>query len=136
MNSQHNLQLAQQFLAKLGANAGPDEMAALCTPDLAWNVPGDPGALPWIGKQRGAQALADFITHAQTLLTREKLDIQDILASDARAVIIGQLASRVNATGKLIESDFAIVMTFAGEKLASFLLLEDSFAVSRASHAD
>lgn len=136
MNSQHNLQLAQQFLAKLGSNATPDDMAALCAPDFAWDVPGDPGALPWIGKRKGAQALADFVRHAQSLLTREKLDIQDILASDARAVILGQLVSRVNATGKRIESDFAIVLTFAGEKLASFLLLEDSFAVSRASYEE
>jgi hypothetical protein len=133
MNSQKNLLLAQQFLAKLGSNASAEEVAALCTWDLDWEVPGEAGTLPWIGKRKGAAAMADFVRDAQVLLTREKLDVQDLLASDTRAVILGQLASRVNTTGRLIESPFAIVLTFAGEKVSSFLLLEDSFAVAAAA---
>lgn len=133
MNSQKNLNLAQQFLSKMGSNASPDEVAALCEPELEWNVPGDPGALPWIGRKQGAQAVADFVSNAQALITRETLDIKDILASDTRAIIFGHLESRVNATGKLIESHFAIVMTFTGEKVASFMMLEDSFATSLAA---
>ena len=43
--------------------------------------------------------------------------------------------TRVNATGKQIDSHFAIVLTFAGDKVASLLMLEDSFAVSAAAHA-
>jgi ketosteroid isomerase-like protein len=133
MNSQKNLLLAQQFLAKLGSNASAEEVASLCTEDLAWEVPGEAGALPWIGTRTGAAAMADFVRDAQRLLTREKLDVQDLLASDTRAVILGQLASRVNTTGRLIESQFAIVLTFTGEKVSSFLLLEDSFAVAAAA---
>ena len=135
MNAQTHLQLAQQFLEKMGAGAGPEEMAALCVPDLEWNIPGDEHALPWIGQQRGNLALANFIRDAARLLTPEGLEIRDILASGQRAVILGHLKSRVNASGKLIESDFAIVLTFAGDKVRSFQMLEDSFAVSTASRA-
>jgi ketosteroid isomerase-like protein len=60
-------------------------------------------------------------------------DIKDVLASDDRAIILGHVQSRIKATGKLIDSEFAIVLTFAGAKIASFLLLEDSFAVSLAA---
>jgi len=134
MTASSNMQLAQNFLEKMGAKASPEEMAALCVPDLQWTVPGDTSALPWIGEKRGNQAMADFWRDEIKLLTREGLDVKDILASDQRAVIFGHLQSRVNATGKLIDSPFAIVMTFAGDKLASFLLLEDSFAVAAASH--
>lgn len=135
MNSQKNFQLAQQFLAKMGANTSPEDMADLCTPDLEWNVPGDVGALPWIGRRQGANAIANFVIDAQTLLTREKFDIEDILGSDTRAVILGHLESRVNATGKLIDSHFVIVMTFSGDRVASFMMLEDSFATSSAARA-
>ena len=135
MNTQTHLQLAQQFLEKMGANGSPEEMAALCVPDLAWHIPGDASALPWIGEKRGNQALADFVRHSATLITRDGLDITDILANDQRAVILGHLRSRVNLTGKPIDSHFAIVLTFAGDKVASLLMLEDSFAVSVASHA-
>lgn len=135
MDAQTPLQLAQQFLAKMGAGAGPEEMAALCVPDLAWHIPGDASALPWIGAKRGNHALADFVRDGAALLTRDGLAIQDILANDQRAVILGHLQSRVNATGKPIDSQFAIVLTFAGDKVASLLMLEDSFAVSVAAHS-
>jgi len=135
MSSQSPLQLAQQFLAKMGANASSEEMMALCLPDLHWNIPGDTGAQPWIGEKRGKQALSDFMRDADALLTREGLAISDIASSKQRAVILGQLQSRVNATGKLIDSQFAMILTFAGDKVASFLMLEDSFAVSAASHS-
>lgn len=133
VNEQSHLQLAQNFLAKLGGGASPAEMAALCVDDLDWNIPGDSSAQPWIGARRGSAALADFVRDAAGAITREGLDIHDILASSTRAVIVGHLQSRINATGKLIDSPFAIVMTFAGDKIASFLLLEDSFAVAAAS---
>lgn len=134
MNAASNLELAQQFLAKMGG-ATPEEMAALCVPDLAWHIPGDATALPWIGEKRGSRALADFIRDGAALITRDGLEIQDLLANDQRVVILGHLQSRVNATGKPIDSPFAMVLTFAGDKVASLLMLEDSFAVSVASHA-
>jgi uncharacterized protein len=133
MTAAAHLQLAQNFLATLGSGAGPEAMAALCVPDLDWNIPGDASAQPWIGARRGSDALANFVRDTATAITREGLDIHDILASDARAIIIGHLQSRVNATGKLIDTPFAIAMIFEGDKIASFLLFEDSYAVSAAS---
>jgi uncharacterized protein len=133
MSSQKNLHLAQQFLAKMGSGASADEIAALCTPDLDWNIPGDTGVLPWIGHQTGRKAISDFIRNTQTMIERVSLDIKDILANDDRAVVLGHLQTRINATGKLIDTTFAFVLTFADAKVASFLMLEDSFAVSMAA---
>lgn len=133
MTSQTNMRLAQQFLEKISAGTSAEDMAALCTPELDWNIPGDTGVLPWVGHQQGRAALADFIRDTHTMITRVALDVHDILASDGRAVILGHLQSRVNATGKLIDTAFAIVLTFSDEKIASFLMLEDSHATSMAA---
>jgi ketosteroid isomerase-like protein len=135
MNTKSHHQLAQQFLESMGGRASPEEMAALCLPDLKWNIPGDASAQPWIGEKRGRQALADFMRDAATLLTREALNINDVLSNDQGAVVLGHLRSRVNATGKVIDSHFALVLKFVDDKLASFMMLEDSFAVSAASYA-
>ena len=62
-----------------------------------------------------------------------RLDIDDILASDTRAIILGSLASRVKQTGKVIETFFAIILTIADGQITRFQMLEDSFAVSRAA---
>ncbi|MGF6604218.1 ketosteroid isomerase-like protein [Paraburkholderia sp. GAS448] len=133
MGSQEKFRLAQQFLERLRSGAAPDEIASLCTPDLDWNVPGDPGALPWIGRKTGREAVSHFVRDARMMVEGIGFDIREVLASDDRAVILGHVRSRIKATGKLIDSEFAIVLTFAGAKIASFLLLEDSFAVSLAA---
>lgn len=133
MNSQQTLHLARQFLEKMGSGASADEIAALCAPDLDWNIPGDTGVLPWIGRKTGRKAISDFVRDTQTMIERVSLDIKDILANGDRAVILGHLQSRINATGKLIDTAFVIILTFSGAQIASFLMLEDSFAVSMAA---
>lgn len=133
MDSQENLRLAHQFIEKLRSGARPYEIASLCTSDLDWNIPGDSDALPWIGPKTGREAISDFVRDTRTLIESVSVEIKDVLASDDRAVILGQLQSRINVTGKLIDSAFAIVLTFSGPKVATFLMLEDSFAVSRAA---
>jgi uncharacterized protein len=74
-----------------------------------------------------------FICGTRKLLNRVRFEVEDILSSDGRAVIVGQLAILVNATGKLIVSSFAIIQTIAYGQLTRFQMLEDSFAVSRAT---
>ena len=133
MNSQTNLRLAEQFLGKLGSGASADEIAALCAPDLDWNIPGDTGVLPWVGHKTGSAAMAEFVRDTQTMIQRESLEIHDVLASEQRAVILGHLLTRITATTKLIDSAFTIVLTFSDAKIASFLMLEDSFATSNAA---
>lgn len=131
--SSENLRLAQQFLGKLASGASPEEVASLCLPDLDWNIPGDSGVLPWVGHKKGRAAISEFLRDTQTMIERVSLDIKDILANDNRAVILGHLQTRISATGKLIDSAFAIVLTFSDQQVASFLMLEDSFATSRAA---
>jgi ketosteroid isomerase-like protein len=133
MTTKTNLHLAEQFLGKLGSGASAEEIAALCAPDLDWNIPGDSGVLPWVGHKTGSSAIAEFVRDTQTMIQRERLEIHEVLASDQRAIILGELRSRVTATTRLIDTAFAIVLTFSGDKIASFLMLEDSFATSNAA---
>jgi ketosteroid isomerase-like protein len=133
MTSQTHLRLAEQFLGKLCSGASAEEIADLCMADLDWNIPGDTGVLPWVGHKKGRAAIADFVRDTQTMIQRESLEIHDVLASEQRAVILGHLRTRITATTRLIDSAFAIVLTFSGDKIASFLMLEDSFATSNAA---
>lgn len=133
MTSQNHLRLAEQFLGQLGSGASAEKIADLCTPDLDWHVPGDTGVLPWVGHKSGSLAIADFVRDTQTMIQRESLEIHDILANDKRAVVLGHLRTRITATDKVIDSAFAIVLRFAGDKIAGFLMLEDSFATSNAA---
>jgi len=133
MNRERNSQIAQQLLSSIGSEAGPDSIAAVFAADALFEIAGDVGALPWLGKASGREAAAEFIRGTRKLLNRVRFEVEDILSSDERAVIVGELATRVNATGKLIESAFAIILTIANGEITRFQMLEDSFAVSRAA---
>lgn len=135
MTQPNSILLAQRFLAAIGDGASADTIAAMFSDDAAFEIPGDNGVLPWIGRRTGRPAVVDFITALRTLTEPLTFDVTDILANDARAVIVGELASRIKMTDKVVETDFAIILTTSSDRITRFQMLEDSFAVSRAARA-
>jgi ketosteroid isomerase-like protein len=134
MTWEQNIVVARGLLAAIGEGADPQVIAALFSDDVQFEIAGEVGALPWIGRRCGRTAVRDFIGETRRLLHRVRFDVEDILASDHRVAIVGELVTRIVATGKMIESAFAIVLTVADDgKITRFQMLEDSFAVSLAA---
>jgi uncharacterized protein len=131
MSSQQNTAIAQKFLEGIGGGRDPVEIAAMFDADLIFEIQGDDGVLPWIGHKTGRQAVVDFIRDVRALTEPVAFNVEDILASDSRAAIVGALQSRVKATGKIIATQFAIILTITGDVVTRFQMLEDSFNVSK-----
>jgi ketosteroid isomerase-like protein len=127
--------LAREFLKRIGGGAEPAEVAELFSEDLEWEIAGDEGALPWIGKRSGRRAVADFVSETRVQIERLRFDVKDVFTSDTRAAILGNLASKVRRTGRIMETDFVVVLTVANGEIVRFQMLEDSFAVARAARA-
>lgn len=125
--------LAQEFLKRLQMGAEPDKVAELFSQNAEWDIAGDTGVLPWIGKKSGRKAVVDFLNDSGAMIERLGLEVHDVLAGQDRAVILGSLSSRVKQTGKVINTDFGIVLTVTNGEISRFQMLEDSFAVSRAA---
>ena len=136
MPQNDNLRLAQQFLQLMGAAAPPAEIAALFSENCQWEIAGDTGVLPWIGSQSGRAAVINFVRDSRAMLERIRFDVDDILAGDQRAVILGYLSSRIKSTAKVVDTAFAVVLTIANRQIVRFQMLEDSFAVSLAARHD
>ena len=77
--------------------------------------------------------MIDFLNDSRSLMERIRFEVLDILAGDNRAVILASLAARLRQTGRIITTDFAIVLTIANSEIVRIQMLEDSFAVSRAA---
>jgi len=135
MSQADTLHVAREFLRRMGNGAEPAEIAKLFSENLEWEIAGDTGVLPWIGKKSGIAAIIDFVNYSRALIERIAFDVHDILAGEDRAVILGSLASKLKRTGKIIQTDFAIVLTIANGEIVRFQMLEDSFAVSQAARA-
>ncbi len=133
MGYQQNIAIARRLLDGIGAGQDPAEVATLFDADLVFEIQGDEGVLPWVGRKTGRQAAADFIRDVRLLTEPVAFDVEDILASDGRAAIIGALRTRIKTTGKITATQFAIVLTITGGVVTRFQMLEDSFDVSKAA---
>jgi uncharacterized protein len=133
MNEQQNIAIAKKLLQGIGSGTDPSEIAALFVSDLTFEIQGDDGVLPWIGRKTGRQALVEFIRDIRALTEPITFDVEDIFASDSRAAIIGELQTRIKATGKITATQFAIILTIKAGIVTRFQMLEDSFDVSKAA---
>src|SRR5712672_2546077 len=131
MSQNDIVRLAQEFLRRMGGDGEPAEVAKLFSETLEWDIAGDTGVLPWIGHKSGKDAITDFVLDSRAMLERISFEVHDILASDKRAVILGSLASKLKRTGKVVTTDFAIILTISNDEIVRFQMLEDSFAVSQ-----
>jgi hypothetical protein len=100
-------------------------------PQFYCEIQGDNGALHWIGRKTGRQAVADFIRDIRTLTEPASFEVEDILASANRAAMVGALQTRIKATGKIITTQFAIILMITGDVVTRFQ--KDSFDVSKAA---
>ena len=127
----YTLRLAEEFLSRMGSGAEPAEIAKLFSENMEWEIAGDTGVLPWIGKKSGRAAITDFVNDTRAMIEQISFKVHEILTGDNRAVILGSLASKLKRTGKTVKTDFAIVLTIANGEFVRFQMLEDSFAVSQ-----
>lgn len=131
MSENKNISIAQQLLVGIGDGRAPEILATMFAEGLRFEIQGDEGVLPWIGKKDGRQAAADFFRDIRVLTEPVKFEVEDILGSPERAVIVGELATRIKSSGKTTNTQFAIVLTILGDSITRFQMLEDSFDLSR-----
>ena len=136
MASKDNLTIAQTFLQRLADGAPVSSICELFAADVVWNIPGNEAAYPWIGKQHGHEAVIQFISESSQRLQRTHFEVHDILANECRVMIYGELASLDLVTKKSMATPFVIVLDIVDSLIQSFLMMENSVAISEASQID
>jgi ketosteroid isomerase-like protein len=120
MSRDQDGRIAEQLLAGIGGGAASAEIAKLFSVDVWFEVVGDIEALPWIGRKIGCAAAAGFIQDLRELTEPVRFEVQGILVDEGRAVVIGELASRVISTETIIETAFAFILTVIGGQITRF----------------
>jgi uncharacterized protein len=70
------LRLAKEFLHLMGSGADATEIARLFSEQVEWEIAGDTGVLPWIGKRSGRAAITDFVGESRAVRARIRFDVQ------------------------------------------------------------
>ena len=89
--------------------------------------------MPWIGRKTGRKAMVDFMRELRILTEPLTFIVEDVLASESRAAVVGSLQSRIRATGKITATQFALILTVVEGSVVRFQMLEDSFDLSKAA---
>ena len=124
--------VVKQYFDRIQSSAKPEAIAALFSEDVDWNIPGDVDLVSWIGRRKGRNGIADFIRDLREQDEPIRFEIHSTIVEGEKAVSLGEFASRVKKTGKVIESEFAIEFTVQDGLIVRYRLFEDSFAVAQA----
>ena len=120
-------------LLRLVGEGDPALIAALFAERVDWFIAPNP-TVPWI---RPRSTRADVADHFGQLAEGQQPDpahsSADVLIADGKeAVVTGQLAGTVRATGKTFRSPFAMRLTVEDGLITGYRIYEDSLAIAAA----
>lgn len=124
--------VVEEYFSFMAQGKAPEEISALFSDDVDWDIPGDVGNVPWIGNRRSRNDIAEFIRSLRGLTLPISFEVQQIIADKEVAVAVGVLETRVVSTQKIIRTEFAFQFTVTSGLITKFRLFEDSFAVAQA----
>ena len=80
--------------------------------------------------------MAGFYQLLRGATVAESMEVDHAIVDNDHAAIVGRLATRVKATGKMIRCSFAMVLQVGDGSIVNFRQFEDSYAVSEAMRPD
>jgi len=126
------LDVVNEFSRRAATAENITEIEELVGNDVDWYVVGDRKVVPWAGRWVGKSGVSQFYAILRKETVNERFDVKDVLAQRNRVIIVGELATRVKRTGKLIECEFVFDFVVENGLIIRFRPFEDSEAVARA----
>ncbi|MFK0165826.1 nuclear transport factor 2 family protein [Rhizobium sp. NPDC090279] len=130
-------EVAELYLKRVGAFWGADDkpakseaIADLFATEVNWYIAGDPALVPWVGKRQTRDSIRAFFDELGQNVEPRHFEVKRILSDDTMAVIVGDLASILRPTGKLVPSPFVIELTVDQGQITHYRLHEDSYAIA------
>ena len=88
-------------------------------PNIEWYSPG-PADLPTAGKRRGQAAVSEFFAALDNMVEIQRFEPKEFFDVGDTVVVLGEDTSRVKATGRMIEGEWAHVCTVRNGKMIRF----------------
>jgi ketosteroid isomerase-like protein len=130
MSEQENEQVVQAMYAAFKRGDIPGVLDRLAE-DIEWRIAG-PSELPYAGLHRGRDEVAKFFETFAQASEFEVFEPQEYFSRDDKVVVLGHERQRVKATGRVVETEWAMVFTLSGGKIARFHNFVDTHAVAAA----
>ncbi len=117
-----------ELFRRMGARE-PEPIAGLFADEVDWFIPGDQEVAPWVGRRGTRAEIAEFYRMLFGAVTPLSVEMRHLLVDGEVAIATGEFSSRMNATGRVLESLFSIDVTVRDGRIVRYRLMEDTHAV-------
>jgi ketosteroid isomerase-like protein len=127
-----NTKVVQDAYAAFGRGDIPALLTYL-TDDVRWQpVVGTTAQVPFSGEREGKAKVAEFFELVADFERFEQFEPREFVAQGDKVVAIGHYRAVTKPTGRSFESDFVMVFTLRGGKVARFQEFTDSAGINAA----
>lgn len=130
MNEQQNVQVVQEMFAALGRRDIAGVLDRLGD-DIEWRIAG-PSELPYAGIHRGRDEVARFFQTFGQAAEFEVFEPREYFSKGDKVVVLGYERQRIRATGRVVETEWAMVFEVRGGRITKFHNYVDTHAVAEA----
>ena len=128
MSEQQNVDIVRRGYEAFG-RGDLDTLLKLFDENIEWTSPG-PAELPTAGIRRGRQQVAEFFTSVNEVFDIQRFEPNAFIAQGDRVIVLGDETSRIKATGKVIDSEWAHAFTLRDGLVIAFHEYIDTAAVA------
>jgi ketosteroid isomerase-like protein len=126
-----NTQVVQEAYGYFGTGNIP-ALLNLLSEDIKWIEPGPKDKIPFAGVHLGREAVGRFFS----LLDREvnflKFEPREFIEQGNKVVALGYMEGKSKRTGKLSQTDWAMVFTLKNGKVVHFQEFSDTYEGAKA----
>lgn len=127
-----NTQVVQDAYAAFGRGDIPALLGNM-SDDIHWRaVIGAAKHVPFSGERRGKAQVAEFFKRVAESEDFEQFEPREFVAQGDTVVAVGHYRAKAKKSGKVFDSDFAMVFTLRGGKVVAFREFTDSAALNAA----
>jgi hypothetical protein len=132
MSEAQNTKVVQDAYAAFGRGDIPTLLGYM-TDDIHWRpVIGTAKHVPFSAEGKGKAHVAEFFKRVAASEDFQVFEPREFVAQGDTVVAVGHYRAVIKATGKTFESDFAMVFTLRGGKVATFREFTDSAGINAA----
>lgn len=118
-STQESLQVVQQMYAAFG-RGDIQAVLNLLTDDVEWEVTGPTHIVPWTGKRRGREQVAEYFKLIGETVDINTFEQQDMIAQGEKLMAIFHEQARNKKTGRTYETAIVHSIVVRGQKVAKF----------------
>ncbi len=131
MDEQANVRVVEGMFASLTRGDLSGVLDRL-SDDVEWRIAG-PAELPFVGLHRGREAVATFFRDFAQAAEFETFEPREYLAKGDKVIVLGHERQRIRETGRVVETDWAMVFVVRDGRITRYRNYVDSRDVQAAS---